>query len=189
MQAEARRILAEPQFREPSESFVQRAIGWLLEQVARIVGQLSGGGRDAVFAWLLLILSAMVIVAVIVKLRQSRGPRPPAADTEGEVLGRSRDEWRAEAARYRAAGSWREAVRALHRAVVADLAQAGFVEEIPGRTAGEYLVEARLNLPEVGEPLAEVTRLFERAWYGPTPVTVADLDRVEAEAQRVRVPA
>jgi hypothetical protein len=49
---------------------------------------------------------------------------------------------------------------------VADLASRGLVEEVPGRTAGEYRNEVWRNLPDAAAEFAGATELFEVAWYG-----------------------
>ena len=40
------------------------------------------------------------------------------------------------------------------------------VDEVPGRTAGEYRTLVRGATPQLDEPFAGATELFERAWYG-----------------------
>jgi hypothetical protein len=79
---------------------------------------------------------------------------------------RSAAEWRAEADAQERAGAWREAVRSRYRALVADLASRGVVEEVPGRTAGEYRREVGRALPGAAGDFAGATELFEVAWYG-----------------------
>jgi hypothetical protein len=49
---------------------------------------------------------------------------------------------------------------------VADLAARGLVEEVPGRTAGEYRRQVDAVVPEVAPAFDGATSLFEGAWYG-----------------------
>jgi hypothetical protein len=49
---------------------------------------------------------------------------------------------------------------------VADLALRGVVDEVPGRTAGEYRREVDQALPDAAGDFAGATELFEVAWYG-----------------------
>ena len=92
--------------------------------------------------------------------------------------------WRAEAEDHERAGEWRHALRCRYRALVADLAGRGVLDEIPGRTAGEYRSELAVAVPAAGPPFAGATELFERAWYGGRPTGAGDADRfrhLEAE--------
>jgi hypothetical protein len=78
-------------------------------------------------------------------------------------------EWRADAEAAERAGQWRQALRCRYRALVAELADRGLVEEVAGRTAGEYRAEVAGAAPAVAAPFAGATELFERAWYGEAP--------------------
>jgi hypothetical protein len=100
-------------------------------------------------------------------------------------------DWRAEAAGHEAAGRWRDALRCHWRATVAELAARGLVEEVPGRTTGEYRAGVARAVPAVAEPFSRSTRLFEDAWYAAVDVGPAETaevrtlgDQVLAEARR-----
>ena len=68
---------------------------------------------------------------------------------------------------------------------MADLARRGVLEEIPGRTAGEYRVELGGAVPAAGPSFAGATELFERAWYGGRPTTAEDAHRFRDLEARV----
>jgi hypothetical protein len=70
-------------------------------------------------------------------------------------------------------------LRCRYRALVADLAGRGLVDEVPGRTTGEYRAEVGENVPRVAPEFAGATELFEAAWYGNRPTG-------EEESQRFR---
>jgi hypothetical protein len=93
--------------------------------------------------------------------------------------------WRIEAEAHERNGEWRQALRCRYRALVADLARRGVLEEIPGRTAGEYRAELSGALPSAAPPFAGATELFERAWYGHGPTGATDTDRFRDLADRV----
>ena len=76
-------------------------------------------------------------------------------------------------------------MRARYRALVADLAGRGVVDEIPGRTAGEYQAELGANLPAAAPPFAGATELFEGARYGQRPTASADAAHFRELADRV----
>ena len=139
-----REVLSRPEFRAPQRSLMERVIDWVLEVIGRLLG-----------------------VAVLVA-RFSRGltPSPEVAAAVPAGRRRSAAEWRAEAEAHERAGAWREAVRSRYRALVADLAFRGVVEEVPGRTAGEYRRQVGRALPDAASDFAGATELFEVAWYG-----------------------
>lgn len=91
------------------------------------------------------------------------------------------DRWRRAAAEHRDAGRFRESVRCEYRALVGDLARAGHVDEIPGRTSGEERDQIRLLAPEVAPPFDEAADIFDGAWFDDAVVTARDDQRfVEA---------
>jgi hypothetical protein len=105
------------------------------------------------------------------------GPRRPAA------------EWLADAAACEARSDWRGALRCRYRALVADLAQRGLVEEIAGRTTGEYRAAVAETLPASADLFAGATELFELAWYGDGPTDAAATARFRELADGVRAGA
>jgi Domain of unknown function (DUF4129) len=161
-----REVLSRPEFRPPDRPLLNRVLDWLLEQVGRVLAELgaSGAGGIVGLALLLLVLLGVGLLAA----RFSRGVTPsrelaaalPAAPR------RSAADWRAEAEAHERAGHWRAAVRCRYRALVAELAARGLVEEVPGRTAGEYRGQVGRNLPGAAADFAGATELFELAWYG-----------------------
>ena len=161
-----REVLARPEFRPPHRSLTERALDWVLELIGRLLAALGGSGAGGIVG---LILLALVLVGVgVLAARLSRGltPSPEVAAAVPAGRRRSAAEWRAEAEAQERAGAWREAVRSRYRALVAELASRGLVEEVPGRTAGEYRREVGHALPEAATEFAGATELFEVAWYG-----------------------
>jgi hypothetical protein len=161
-----REVLARPEFRPPERSLMERVLDWVLEAIGRLLAALGGSGAGGIVG---LILLALVLVGVgILAARFSRGLTPSPEVAAAVVGGRRRSaaEWRAEAEAQERAGAWRDAVRSRYRALVADLAARGLVEEVPGRTAGEYRREVGRALPAATGDFAGATELFEVAWYG-----------------------
>ena len=185
-----REVLSRPEFRPPQRSLTERLFDWVLELIGRLLAALGGSGAGGIVG---LILLALVLVGVgVLAARFSRGltPSPEVAAVPG---GRWRPaaEWRAEAEAHERAGAWREAVRSRYRALVADLAARGLVEEVPGRTAGEYRRQVGRALPEAATDFAGATELFEVAWYGRSSTGAGDAAHLRDLADRVlrRVPA
>jgi hypothetical protein len=94
------------------------------------------------------------------------------------------DRWRHLASEHRDAGRYRDSIRCEYRALVGDLARAGYVDEIPGRTSGEE----RTQVAEIAPRLGEVGRIvssefdvaagtFDVAWFDDCVVTRADDER------------
>jgi hypothetical protein len=161
-----REVLSRPEFRPPGRSLLERAVDWLLEVIGRLLGALAGSGAGGIVGLLLL---ALVLLGVgVLAARFSRGltPSPELAAVVAEGRRLSAADWRAEAEALERAGAWREAVRSRYRALVADLAARGLVEEGPGRTAGEYRRQVRRAVPAAATDFAGATELFEVAWYG-----------------------
>jgi Domain of unknown function (DUF4129) len=161
-----REVLSRPEFRAPERSLMERVIDWVLEMIGRLLAALGGSGAGGIVG---LVLLGLILLGVgVLAARFSRGLTPSpevAAAVPGGRL-RSAVEWRAEAEAHERAGAWREAVRSRYRALVADLALRGVVEEVPGRTAGEYRREVDQALPDAAGDFAGATELFEVAWYG-----------------------
>jgi hypothetical protein len=162
-----REVLARPEFRPPERSLMERLLDWALEAIGRLLAALGGSGAGGIVG---LVLLALALVGVgILAARFSRGltPSPEVAAAVAGGRRRSAADWRAEAEAQERAGAWRDAVRSRYRALVADLAARGLVEEVPGRTAGEYRREVGRALPAAAGDFAGATELFEVAWYGP----------------------
>jgi Domain of unknown function (DUF4129) len=186
-----RRVLRRPEFQPAQRSPIQIAWDWVMEQLGILLGLLASGGAGSIvgLAVVLLIMAAVFLLVV----RFSRGiTRDPAvAAALPAVPRRTGAEWRAEAEAQERAGEWRQAVRSRYRALVADLAARGLVDEIPGRTAGEYRGEVRRNVPTAAAEFGDATELFELAWYARWPTGPDDAARLRTLSDQVltRVPA
>jgi hypothetical protein len=185
VRAAARRVLARPEYREPTPNILERIRDWVVEQVERALGTLLGGGQARVLAWA--VLAAAVGVVGFLVLRFSRGVTPDAthgAQPQGERR-RSAEDWRAEADANARAGRWREAVRCRYRALVAELGTRGLLDEVPGRTAGEYRTEMSASAPEVAPAFSQASDVFEGAWYGHRPTDENEDARIRLLVDRV----
>jgi hypothetical protein len=180
-----REVLSRPEFRPPHRSLTERVFDWVLEAIGRLLAALGGSGAGGIVGLLLL---ALVLVGVgVLAARFSRGltPSPEVAAAVPGGRRRAAAEWRAEAEAQERAGAWREAVRSRYRALVADLASRGLVEEVPGRTAGEYRREVGRALPEAATDFAGATELFEVAWYGRSRTGQGEAARLRDLSDRV----
>jgi Domain of unknown function (DUF4129) len=180
-----REVLSRPEFRPPERSLLEQLVDWVLELVGRLLAALGGSGAGGIVG---LVLLALVLVGVgVLAARFSRGltPSPEVAAAVPGGRRRSAAEWRAEAEAQERAGAWREAVRSRYRALVADLAARGLVEEVPGRTAGEYRREVGEALPAAATDFAGATELFEVAWYGRSDTGAQEASQLRNLSDRV----
>jgi hypothetical protein len=76
-------------------------------------------------------------------------------------------------------------LRARYRALVAELAARGVVDEVPGRTTGEYRAEVIANLPGAAPEFGGATELFEATVYGDRSAGPSDTAELDALADRV----
>lgn len=162
-------VLGRPEFRRPGPTLLQRIRNWIVERVEQALGAVLGRGPGQLVAWIVLLV-ALAVVAFLV-IRFSRGMTPDATRRRQRVVERRRspEEWRAEADAHARAGRWREAVRFRYRALVAELGVRGVVDDVPGRTAGEYRREVARSVPEVAPAFSQASDLFETVWYGHRP--------------------
>jgi hypothetical protein len=161
-----REVLARPEFRPPERSLVERAYDWVLEVIGRLLAALGGSGAGGIVGLILLGLVLLGVGVLVARFSRGLTPSPEVAAAVPGGQRRSAAEWRAEAEAHERAGAWRDAVRSRYRALVADLAFRGVVEEVPGRTAGEYRRQVGRALPDAASDFAGATELFEVAWYG-----------------------
>lgn len=183
VRAAADRILADPRYDVPPKSIPDRILEWFGEQIASVIGSLVGGGAGAVIAWGFVIAAVAFVVVLLVRFGRLPRLARPASAASPEVmveLTRSPREWRADADALAAQGRWREAVRSLHRALVADLVRSGALSDQPGRTARELVRDLAAERPDAVDPFAAATSIFEGAWYGHAPVGQSDVDRMRA---------
>lgn len=168
-------VLSRQEFADAQPRWWERILRVLSDWWVDLVDAVGGGGRGSVIG--LVVLLGVVAAAVFVVLRLTRGMRrDPGVDMALDVgIGRTTRDWVDEALEHEARGRWRDAVRCRYRALLADLAAAGLIDEIAGRTAGEYLAAVRNDVPPAGDAFAEVTRRFEAAWYGQGTTTGDDV--------------
>jgi hypothetical protein len=178
----AEEILSRPEFAAPGASPLTRLRTWVFEQIGRVLEGLLGSGQGSLVGTVVLVVAAVVLVVLVVRFLRGTRPDPERTAAAAEQIGRPVEDWEAEAAAHETAGRWREALRCRYRGLVAALADRGIVEEVPGRTAGEYLGEVAGSAPAARQPFTAVTRAFERAWYGHEAVTAEDVAAVRAGA-------
>lgn len=185
-----------------SEEFAAPRLSWLEDFFRRIGEYLDGvivvpdaGGSASLVGTVILVVVALAIVILLAVFSRSVRRDPTRRVAVDSDIGRGSDQWLEDARSHESAGRWRDALRCRYRALLSALAEHGLVEEVPGRTTGEYLAAVRDDVPDAAEPFAAVTRQFEGAWYGHRDVAAAHIDEFTDHARRVlraagvRVPA
>ncbi len=185
-------ILADPRYQRPPKSIPDRILDWFGEQLGKVLGSLVGSGAGTLVAWAIVLAALGLVVFLIVRYgRVARVPRAPERPSPVMVeLTRTPQEWRAEAVALEAQGRWKEGLRCRHRALIAELVRRGAIPDQPGRTAGEYVRDVAVSLPDAAPALAAATELFEAAWYGDAPTGAQEAARFEtldAQVLAVRV--
>ncbi len=178
-------VLARPEYRVPSPTLVQRIQRWVADLVDRVVGALISGGGASFIAWGVLVLAILVVGFLVARFARGVTPDAGRPTSVTSLPLRTATDWRAEAEAHERAGRWRPALRCRYRALVADLAAGGVVDEVPGRTAGEYRAAVNVAAPDVATDFAAVTELFERAWYGRAATSADDAAHLSSLADRV----
>ena len=136
-----------------------------------------GAGGGALMQWIIYGIVAAIVVIVIVLavgvIRRSRAGTPDEVTTSAPLgsradedpLSRGATEWERYAGELANAERYREAIRAWYHAVLVTCYAAGILHFRKGRTNWEYLATLAPTLAWRPD-LIELTRRFEREWYG-----------------------
>lgn len=190
--AEVRRVtdevLGRQEYAEVRPGLVTQVWDWVLDGIGRLLEAITGSGEQGVVG--ALVVLGLVAVVVLLAVRFVSGVRrdPGLALVLSGAVGRPPADWAAEADDHERAGRHRAALRCRYRHLLAALAAQGLVDEVPGRTTGEYLSETTAAVPAAAAELRAVTVAFERVWYGDVgadPLLVADARRDVEHVLRV----
>ena len=175
-----RDVLAQEAYEDLQPTLLDRLWELVRNGIGRFLELLEATGTGGMLGVVIIVVVALVLLLLTVQgLRRMR--RTPTVDEPlVGVAGRTGDDWRADAAAAEAAGRHRDAVRCRYRALVADFAAAGLVEEVPGRTVGEYRGAVAQSAPGAAPAFDRASEVFERAWYADLPVTADDTAELAA---------
>src|SRR6266540_2818720 len=184
-------VLSRPEFRPASRPLLDRIWTWLLTHLGELLAGLTSTTAGSIIGLVLFVVILALLALLAVRFARTMSTSPEVGAAIVVTPQRGAAEWRADAEAHEASGQWRQAVRCRYRALVADLASRGVVQEVPGRTSGEYRSEVGRNLPNASEAFAGATEVFDRAWYGRRPTDEGEAIRFRDLAGRVlaRVPA
>lgn len=127
----------------------------------------------------LAVVGGWLAVRVLRERRRRRKPAPEAAApppaADDDPLSREVNEWERYAGELAAAGRRREAVRAWYHAVLVSLFRSGVLHYRKGRTNWEYVAALAAGFGW-RSCFVDLTRCFEREWYGRDSSTPEALD-------------
>lgn len=177
-------VLSRPEFAGAEPAWWERVLDAIGNFFAEILRALSAGDRGSIIGTVVLVAVVLAAAAVLIRyvatVRRS-ATVPVAVDLQ---IGRSPRDWLAEAQVHAQAERWRDAVRCRYRALLAELAAAGLVDEVAGRTSGEYRAAVAVDLPSAAAAFDEATGVFDLAWYGHEPTSAGDVASLIQAARR-----
>ncbi|MEY2452135.1 MAG: hypothetical protein QOD92_1709 [Acidimicrobiaceae bacterium] len=183
-------ILQRSEFQR-QESLLDRFFGWLGDLFSNITFGLGGGPGFLGNLVAIAILAGIVVLLVLLVRALLGRTRLPTPDADDELTieledGREAIDWRRDAEQFEAAGQWREAMRARYRELVRSLIEDGVLDDVPGRTTGEYRGEFVDARAAHAAPFIELTEIFEAVWYGGLDTDAADNKRFRELADAAR---
>lgn len=149
---------------------------WLAGRLLAVLGAAS----VSAVAWSIVALGCLV--AAVIAWRLLRGTRWEPS-TSAAVVGRERRsaaEWDARSREAERRGDLREAIRSAYRAVLMRYAEAGRIDEVPGRTVGEYRADVARAAPEGAPAFSAASDVVEAVLYAgrePSPDDLAVVRR------------
>ncbi|HVG22585.1 MAG TPA: DUF4129 domain-containing protein [Thermoanaerobaculia bacterium] len=173
---------------------LKKLLEWLLDLVPRRRPHettASVAMRWTVFGIVALIVVVVLALAVNV-LRRSRAAEPEGvtasvpigSKADEDPLSRGATEWERYANELAKAKRFREAIRAWYHAVLVTCYAAGILHFRKGRTNWEYVATLAPSL-EWRADMIELTRRFEREWYGSLHSTAEAMEDCGAFAERI----
>lgn len=168
---------------------IWRALSWLRERFAELLGVI--GDSVPAGRWALLILPILIIIVIAI-IRWRVGSVAGGRAAVGPVFfgpERTAVEHRANADAAAARKDFATACRERFRALVKDLEERTILDPRPGRTADETAREIAALSAEAAAPVATAARVFDEIHYGGrTPTAAADglIRDADDAARRVR---
>jgi hypothetical protein len=162
----------------------------LLPESDRSLPERATGIRGMVYAVVAVIVLAIILLAFSVIRRSKRAvtvietSAPLGSKRDEDPLSRGATEWERYAMQLAAAGRFREAIRAWYHAVLVTCYANGVLHFRKGRTNWEYVSTLAPALPWRPE-MIQLTRHFEREWYGADESTSEALDDCGGRARAI----
>ncbi|MGA2570447.1 MAG: DUF4129 domain-containing protein [Terracidiphilus sp.] len=173
----------------------ERFLEWFYNQLDKLISGLVGIGARAPWigtALLILLISVVCTALILLLVRIERRGRarftPDVELAPGAPSAREWQLWLRDAQATAAKGQWREAIHSLYWASISRLESRRLWPADRARTPREYL--SLLPGADPRKPaLAELTREFERTWYGGRAAAAPDFDAALKQAAALGVAA
>lgn len=199
-------LMPEPTLLESIVSAITRASRWLWDTLKRFYDWInslfpdSGAGEAGkehtgvrVVPAVLVLVGLILVIVIALAVRAALRPEPPRRQASSDKASSKKDDdplsrtvsgWEERAVGLAAEGRFREAIRAWYHAILVHAASAGLLQYQRGRTNWEYV---HLMSPAVSwRPLfTELTRLFEREWYGRAESSEQELQLFQRDAREI----
>jgi hypothetical protein len=178
-------ILARPEFHQPEPSLIEQARDWVEKRIGDILDAAFSGSAGSLVGWVVLLVAVGLIIWSATRFsRTVQAGGRVGIEVEG-IHRRSPAQWRAEAEDHEAAGAWKEALRCRYRALIGDLVAEGVLDDVAGRTTGEFRRDVTDRAPDRSEAFSAATELFELAWYADRQTGADENARFQALAATV----
>ncbi len=179
-------VLGRPEFADARPAWWERLLGLLAEGFARVIELVGGGNRGSIVGTVVLVGVCAVLGFAAVRFIRKVGRDARSVPRSVARERRSPAQWWDDAGAAERQGRFREALRCGYRGLLAELAAAGLVEEVAGRTTGEYAAEVAEHVPSAGSAFAGATRRFEAVWYGQARAGAEDVAAFARQVADVR---
>lgn len=173
-------ILSRSEFRERPQTLVSRALEWLSDRFADLLGDVLGGDRGTFFGYLIVALAIVVALYLLWRVMPRRRLASPDDGPQVTIVTEerpSRRDWLARAAAAEADGRWEDAVHARYHALTEGLADGAELSPEPSVTSGEhrrhFALRNRDEPARVGR-FDRTTDRYEQVWFGGDPADIAD---------------
>lgn len=178
-------ILARPEFRQPEPNPLEEARDWVADRIGDILDAAFSGSAGSLVGWAVLLAAVGLLVWSITRFgRTVQVGSRVGVHVEG-IHRRTPAQWRAEAEEHEAAGAWKDALRCRYRALIGELVAEGILDDVAGRTTGEFRTDVADRAPDRSEAFAAATELFDLAWYADRPTGPEESARFRALAAAV----
>lgn len=176
--------------------WIRKKLRALLRWLRDFLPQRKMGGGSAAMQWIIYgVVAAILLAVAALAIRVIRGSRsatsesiassaPLGSRADEDPLSRGATEWERYAGELANAGRHREAIRAWYHAVLVTCYAAGILHFRKGRTNWEYLATLAPTLTWRAD-LIELTRRFEREWYGSLQSTEEAYEECSGRARRI----
>lgn len=180
--------LANPAYRSAQPTWLERLVGWLVDQASDLAGRASAAAPGG---WWGILGLTIVVVVTVALIRWRIGPVTRAQSLDLVVdPSISSAQYRDQSQRSAAAGQWEAALSQRMAAMVRGAEERGLAPVRPGRTVDEFALLMAEAAPSAAGAMNRAVVVFDRVRYGGRPadeqsyLTVLTADEALTDAYR-----